>query len=323
MGLSVAVGLVLLGLVLLAGGGDLLVRGATSIARMAGLTPAVIGLTVVALGTSLPELVVSMIASIDGQPDLAVGNAVGSNLFNITVILGIAAVVARLPVRGSVVRLEWPVMFLACVLCILVSRDGIIDRLEAGSFLTALVVFIAYSVHLARREVTADEAAGLEAEVAHLTIRPPRVEAALAAAATIGGVAMLVLGGKALVDGSVQLAQAAGMSERFIGLTVVAAGTSAPELATSVVAALRKQSDIAIANLIGSNIFNVFGILGAAGLLLPLRVAPGLLHNDMPWMVGTAVLLFVLMVTRRVLSRPEGLLLLVAYGVYFVRLVRH
>ena len=314
--------LVVVGLILLAGGGDLLVRGATSIARMAGLTPAVIGVTVVALGTSRPELVVSVIASIDRQPDLAVGNAVGSNLFNITVILGLAALIARLPIRGSVVKLEWPVMFLASAVCVGFSRDGVIDRIEAGVFLVSLVAFMAYSVYLARREVSAAEQADLVAEVQSLTLRPPGRDLALAIGATVGGVAILVVGGKLLVDGAVRLAQVAGLSERVIGLTIVAAGTSAPEVATSVVAAVKRQSDIAVANLIGSNIFNILGILGTAGLILPLRVAPGMLNHDMVWMVGTALLLFVLMWFRKTLSRPDGLILLGAYAVYLVGLLK-
>ncbi len=317
-----ASGLVLVGLILLAGGGDLLVRGATSIARMAGLTPAVIGLTVVALGTSLPELVVSVIASIDEQPDLAVGNVVGSNLFNITFILGLAALIARLPIRGSVVKLEWPVMFLASVVCVGFSRDGTLDRIEAGVFLVSLVVFLAYSVYLARREVTAGEQVDLTAEVQRLTLRNQGRELGLAMAATVGGVAILVLGGKLLVDGAVRLAQVAGLSERVIGLTIVAAGTSAPEVATSLVAAIKKQSDIAVANLIGSNIFNILGILGTAGLIYPLRVTSGMLNHDMVWMVGTALLLFVLMWFRKTLSRIDGLILLGAYAAYLVGLLR-
>jgi cation:H+ antiporter len=221
-----------------------------------------------------------------------------------------------LPIRGPLIRLEWPVMFAASVLCLLVSRDGVIDRLEAGAFVAMLALFVAYSVYLARVEVARDaslpRAGGDQAGV-----RSP----AWSLAATAGGMLLLVAGGKALVDGAVQLAQAAGMSERVIGLTIVAAGTSAPELATSMVAALRRQSDIAVASLIGSSIFNLFGILGTAGLILPLRVAPEHVGGDIPWMIGSGVLLFLLMVRRRELSRVDGVVLLAAYGIYLTRLL--
>lgn len=321
MTLPWAVAFVLGGLAILALGGDLLVRGATTVARFAGLTPAVIGLTVVALGTSLPELVVSVIASIDKQPDLAVGNVVGSNIFNITFIAGLSAMVATLPIRGNVVRLEWPVMFLATMATIVAARDGVIDRFEAAVGLVSLIAFVGYSVYLARREVSAIEQAALVQEVGRLEIRSRGVELALAIGAVIGGIGLLVAGGKALVDGAVRLAQLGGMSERVIGLTIVAAGTSAPEVATSVMAAIRKESDIAVANLIGSNIFNLLGILGVSGVVLPLVVSPGMLASDVWWMAGTALLLFLLMMSRRALSRLEGTVLLAAYGIYLYRLL--
>lgn len=320
MTIGFAVLLVVAGLALLAGGGELLVRGATAIAAMAGLTPAVIGLTVVALGTSLPELVVSVIAALGGQPDLAVGNVVGSNIFNITFILGISALAVRLPIRGNLVRIEWPVMFLASLVCVVVARDGLIDRLEAGTFVVALAAFVAYSVRAARIEATATERRDLATTAAGRGLRGADVAAALAA--TVAGVALLVLGGKLLVDGSVRLAQLAGMSERVIGLTIIAVGTSAPEIATSLVAAYRKQSDIAIANLIGSNIFNVLGILGVTGLILPVQVTPALLRGDMLWMLGVSVLLFGLMWLRKSLSRIDGAILLAAYAAWLFTVLR-
>jgi cation:H+ antiporter len=311
-----AVGLVVLGLALLTVGGDFLVRGATSIAKVAGLTPAVIGLTIVAMGTSLPELVVSVIASLEHQPDLSVGNVVGSNIFNISFIMGAAALMAPLPIRGNVVKLEWPVMCLATVVTIVFARDGVIDRLEAGTFLLSMIAFTAYSIRIARTEATAAEQAHLTGAAERRAIKRTGGEVVLAIAATVAGIGLLVAGGKVLVDGAVRLAQLAGWSERVIGLTIVAAGTSMPELATSVVAALRKESDIAIANLIGSNIFNLLGILGIAGLLLPLEVSPGMLASDVWWMLGTALLLFGLMVFRKALSRLDGVILIAAYGTY-------
>src|SRR5687767_5756502 len=159
MDLPVAVLLVVAGLLLLAGGGEALVRAATTLAALAGVSPAVIGLTVVAIGTSLPELVVSLVAALEGQPELAIANVVGSNIFNVAATLGITALLLPLPVHGSAVRLEWPVMFGASLLCLLLARDGRIDRMEAAFFLVALMLFIAYTVHVARRGVTRSEAA--------------------------------------------------------------------------------------------------------------------------------------------------------------------
>lgn len=316
-----ALGLVALGLALLAGGGDLLVRGAVAIARLAGLTPAVIGLTVVALGTSLPELVVSVIASLGGQPDLSVGNVVGSNICNITLILGLTAAIRPLPLRGNVVKVEWPIMFLASVIALVWSRDYEISRVESVILLVLLVLVVANAIRLSRGEMAGPEAEQLTEEVAELIPRTPARAAAIAAALTLAGIGLLVVGGKWLVDGAVALAALAGMSERVIGLTIVAVGTSAPEIATSVAAALKGRSDIAVANLIGSNIMNVFGILGVAGAIAPLRVSPAMLHSDMWWMVGTAVLLFLLMRAKLRISRVDGGVLLGAYGVYLALLL--
>jgi len=314
--------LVVLGLGLLAVGGEALVRGAVAIARHAGLTPAVIGLTVVALGTSLPELVVSVIASMRGQPDIAVGNVVGSNIFNLAFTAGLCALLATLPIRGTVVKLEWPVMFIASAVLLVVARDGLVDRLEAGTFLAALIAFIAYSVWIARQEVQEAEAKEYRDEVAVRTLRPSGKELLKAAGALVLGLLMLVIGGRFLVDGSVRLAQLAGISERIIGLTIVAAGTSAPEVATSLVAAYRRQTDVAVANLIGSNIFNILGIVGTAGVILPLRVSPAILAADMWWMLGSAAILFPMMWFGRSLTRRDGLVLLAGYGAYMYFLLR-
>jgi cation:H+ antiporter len=320
--LSLAVALVLVGLLLLTGGGELLVRGAVAIARHAGLTPAVIGLTIVALGTSLPELVVSVIAGLRGQPDIAIGNVVGSNICNVALILGVSALMAPLPIRGSVVRLEWPVMFLTTVGVILVARDGAIDRLEAGTFLVALAMFVSWSVWIARREVEETEATQLAANVELHALHTRRHEVALSVVAVLAGLVLLTLGGRVLVDGAVRLAQLAGVTERVIGLTVVAVGTSAPELATSIVAAYRRQTEVAVANIIGSNIFNLLGILGVGGVILPLHVSPAMLASDVWWMLGTSAILFPMMRLGMRLTRVNGAVLVAGYVAYLWLLVR-
>ena len=322
MTLTIALLLVLAGLVILAGGGELLVRGATSIAQLAGLTPAVIGLTVVAMGTSLPELVVSVLAAFSGQPDIAVGNVVGSNIFNVAVVLGLTALVIPLPVHGNAVRLEWPFMFLASFLAFLLARDGVVDRVEGAFFVVSLGVFVAYTVRVARRDVAGDEASQLARSVESHSVSPGMRQVAVAVGAVLGGMLLLVVGGRLLVDGAVQVARIAGMTERVIGLTVVAVGTSSPELAASLIAAYRKQTDVAVANIIGSNIFNVLGILGVTAVIRDVPVAEALLSTDMLWMLGTSLLLFPLMRSHHVINRYEGGALALVYALYVWVLLR-
>jgi len=313
--------LVLIGLVLLAGGGELLVRGATSLAKLAGLTPAIIGLTVVALGTSLPELVVSVMAATRGQPDLAIANVVGSNIANITLILGVTALITPLPILGSVVRWEWPFLFLVTVVCLLFVRDGMLSRVESAGFLVTLVLFVGWMVRLARVEVTPAEAEDLTEQV-QSRLLPRWLRASVPAVlATLAGVGLLVVGGKLLVDGAVRLAELAGMTPRVIGLTIVAVGTSAPEIATSIVAALRKHTDVAVANLIGSNMMNTLGILGTAGVVTALPVSAELARTDMAWMLGVTLLLFPLLRIGMQVSRRDGALLVAVYGWYLWRVV--
>ena len=321
MSLVFALSLAAGGILLLGGGGELLVRGATSLARIARVTTAVIGLTIVAMGTSLPELVVSLVAGLAGQPDVAMGNVVGSNIFNVGVIVGVAALLLPLAVHGNAVRLEWPFMFVASFLALLLARDGLVDRLEGGFFVVALLLFTTYVVRLARTQVKADEARALEREVDALTLRGRLRGAAVDLGLVAIGLALLVVGARLLVTGAVSLAERAGLSERVIGLTIVAGGTSLPELATSAVAAVRRQADIALANVIGSNIFNVLGILGVAALVRPLTVAPAIVTSDMWWMLGFSLILLPMMLRGMRISRREGVVLLGAYGVYLVILL--
>lgn len=317
-----AVALIVAGLVALAVGGELLVRGATTLARIAGLTPAVIGLTVVAMGTSLPELVVSLLAARDGSPAIAVGNVVGSNMFNIVGILAITALVVPLPVRGSVVRIEWPFMFAASWIGVMFMRDLLVDRLEGLTFLAALLLFTWYAIRLAREEMRADEAAQFEAAAKGRGLPLRLQEVGVATGLLLVGIVLLVVGGNWLVDGAVTLARAIGMSERVIGLTIVAAGTSSPELAASLVAARRGQTDVAVGNLIGSNIFNVLAILGTTALVTPIQVPAEALETDVWWMLGTSFVLFPLMRRRMRVGRVEGGVLLAGYAVYLGLLLR-
>jgi len=313
--------LIVLGLGLLVIGGEALVRGASMLARRLGVSPAVIGLTVVAVGTSVPELVVSILAAMRGAPDLAVGNVVGSNIVNLTGSLGIAALVGHLSVRGQVIKFEWPVLFIATAITLGFLRDANLDRLEGGILVAGLVAFISYTVMIARREVTASETVELEDVVAgrvRFLATRPNLAAWLF---IVVGVGALVLGGDWVVDGAVTLARALGMTDRVIGLTIVAVGTGLPELVTSVVAAFRRESDIAVANMIGSCIFNLLGILGAAALVQPIVFDPSLAGTDLLWLLGITIGIWPIMHSGRVISRGEGALLVAVYAVYVTTLL--
>ncbi|MBN2799750.1 MAG: calcium/sodium antiporter [Deltaproteobacteria bacterium] len=305
--------LVVVGLVSLVGGGELLVRGASGIALASRVPAAVIGLTIVAVGTSLPELVVSVQSALAGSPGLSMGNVVGSNIFNIGAILGIAAMVHPLAVVGTTLRLDWPVMMAAAVALVLMGQDHALSQLEGGLLVGAIVVFTWYLLRVSRVE-------GSPAD-AQISGPPLEVRAVVRDVAAVAGGALLLAGGStALVKGAVVLAASAGVSDTVVGLTVVAAGTSTPELATSLVAARRGQDDIAIANVVGSNIFNVLGILGVVALIEPLPVVDEILRRDNWWMLGSSLLLLPLLWRGR-LTRGGGALLFGVFSVYLGGLI--
>ncbi|MDP3939575.1 MAG: calcium/sodium antiporter [Deltaproteobacteria bacterium] len=324
MSILAAAGLIAVGLALLAAGGELLVRGGATIAKLARVTPAVIGLTIVAMGTSLPEMAVTFFARLSGRPEVAMGNIIGSNIFNIAAILGLASMFIVLRVHGNAVKLEWPFMFISSALALLLARDGRIDRLEGGFFVVSLVLFTVYCVHVARNEVRGKEAEAIKEEIEALTTSV-RKDGGIAfnIGLVVGGIVALVLGARFLVDGAVTVAVIAGMSERVIGLTIVAAGTGLPELATSVVAALRKQTEIAVANVMGSNIFNILGTVGLVSLIEPTEVSPALVNVDMWWMMAFSLAVLPMMYTGRRIVRTEGALLLAGYAVYLWILIEN
>ncbi len=309
--------LILLGLVLLAGGGELLVRGAVGIARRLGLSAAVIGLTVVAAGTSVPELAVSALSAMQDKTDLAIGNVVGSNIFNITFIMGIAALLTPLAITHGMIRLEYPVMLFASFLAVFTFYDGVFDRSEAALFVGFYVMFTAYLVRLVRKEQTSKDAAELRGEFETLE-RPLESDLSLGRALflVLTGVLLLAGGAELTVRGAVEIARVLGMSERVIGLTIVACGTSLPEVITSIVSGIRGRDDIAVANVVGSNLFNILVILGISGLVHPLQVAPQTQNADVYWMLGTALLAFPLLVSGKKVTRAEGALLIVVFFSY-------
>jgi cation:H+ antiporter len=321
------VGQVAAGFLLLLAGADLLVRGAAALALRLGLPPLVVGLTVVAFGTSSPELVVSGRASLAGAGAIAVGNVIGSNICNIALILGLASLVRPLTIRAQLIRRDVPVAIAAALFLVLVLLDGKVSGPEGGLLLIGLIVYLGFSLHRARAQAArapagGDQAARLEEGLARLPMAPsrPRHPVWLSALFLLAGIGGLTWGADLFVKGSVAAAARLGVSQAVIGLTIVAVGTSLPELATSLMASFRKEGDIAIGNVVGSNIFNTLGILGVAALLRPLS-APGIGSVDLGVMVGLSLLMLPLFRSGFVLTRLEGLLLLLIYAGYLYHLV--
>ncbi len=318
---ALAVLIFLLGLLILVVGAELLVRGASRLAATLGISPLVIGLTVVAFGTSSPELAVSVRAVLAGQPDLAVGNVVGSNIFNVLFILGIAAVIAPLVVHAQLVRLDVPLIIVASVALWILGSNGEVGRVE-GLLLTA--VLIAYTVWSINQSRLASQQVQGEFGHGNPDARHRTTASALAVQVgfVIAGLAMLVLGAGWLVDGAGTMARALGVSELIIGLTIVAAGTSLPEVATSIIAAIRGERDIAVGNVVGSNIFNIFGVLGLAAALSPrgIAVSSAASRFDIPVMTVVAVACLPIFFTGHRISRWEGALFLGYYVIYVLYL---
>lgn len=313
--------LVVAGIGLLGVGADVLVRGAVGIARVLRISAAVIGLTIVSMGTSLPELTVSVAAALRGASDLAFGNVVGSNIFNVGAVLAVSALIMPMRVHGSAVKLEWPFMFLASFQLLLLARDGQLDRLEGSFFVVGLALFTGYAVVIGRVAVKGEEAADIAEQVERREPPPSLRSLGEGFGLVAVGVLVLVAGGELLVRGALELARSIGLSERIIGLTVVAAGTGTPELATSIIAARRGQSEMALGNVIGSNIFNVLGILGITALVRPIPVAAETIGSDMWWMLGLSFALLPIMRSKAIVTRLEGAFLLLCYGTYLTLLV--
>jgi cation:H+ antiporter len=304
------------GLVVLTIGADLLVRGASRLALLAGISPLVVGLTIVAFGTSAPEFAVSVNAAMDGKADIALGNVVGSNIFNVLFILGLSAVVAPLVVHRQLVRLDVPLMIYASVLVWLFGQDGVLSVWE-GVFLSVMI--IAYTVFLivqSRRETAADQAA--MASEAGETPAPSAREWILNPLLVAAGLGMLVLGANWLVESAITIARGFGVSELVIGLTIVAAGTSLPELATSVMAAIKGERDIAVGNIVGSNIFNIFCVLGFSTVISGgnVPVSANLMAIDVPVMIGVALICLPIFMSGYVITRVNGAVWMGFYVLY-------
>lgn len=308
-----SIGYLAVGFVLLYAGGEGLVRGAGSIAARLGMSPFIIGMTVVAFATSAPEMAVSLQAAFEGVDDLAIGNVVGSNIANIGLILGIAALIRPAEIHMRLLRLDLPWLIFVSGLLLAFLFDGRISRPAGAVFLCGLVLFLYWNIQVARREQEEERVRQEFERSAPLG----RAKAALDWLLIGGGLVALVLGGAAFVRGGVSLAESLGVSSALIALTVVAVGTSLPELATSVVASIRGDADISVGNIVGSNFFNILAILGLTAVLFPLNRG-GITMVDLTVMLIFAMVLVPLVMVRQRIGRPEGLVLLAGYGAYMV-----
>lgn len=334
--------LLAIGLVLLVVGADGLVKGAARLAASIGIPSLVIGLTVVAFGTSAPELAVSIRSALAGQSEMAIANVVGSNIFNVLFILGLAAIITPLAISRQLIRQDVPLMVLASMLVFYMIRDGVLSRLDAGILVVLLLAYTVFLFVQGKRTETTERASG-----ANNSVAPSVSGAALSDAASteqddevdalirgthptwqnllwiIGGLACLVAGANLLVNSAVNIARAFAVSEAVIGLTIVAVGTSLPEVMTSIVASIKGQRDIAVGNVVGSNIFNLLAVLGVSGVLSSNGLAGNeqLVQQDFPVMLAVALLCVPLFFTGAILSRIEGALFFILYLAYTLFLI--
>lgn len=316
------------GLALLVLGGEMLVRGAVRLAERMGMSPLLIGLTLVGFGTSTPELVTSVQAAIAGSPGIAVGNIVGSNIANVLLILGIAAMLSPISVGSNALKRDGSLVVLSALALTAVGYLTVLDRFVGIVFVLGLAGYVYYAYLQERGAAKSgapdhtaafEKGQALEEALPHLNEGHARslfADAAIALTLCLAGLVVVVIGGSYLVDGAIQLARAFGISETVIGLTIVAVGTSTPELVTSVIAAIRKHSDVALGNILGSNIYNVLGIGGLTGIISPTVVPPEIVAFDNLVMVGVSLALIALMYSGRTITRAEGGVLILGYVVY-------
>jgi cation:H+ antiporter len=313
--------LLVAGLVLLVAGAEALVRGASKLAAAVGISPLVIGLTVVAFGTSAPEMAVSTMSGLTGQANIALGNIVGSNIFNILLILGLSALVAPLVVSQRLVKLDVPLMIAASLAVYLFALNGVVSRPEGIVLFAGIIAYTVFLIRASRRETKAvkEEYAQEYGEKEPLSLKLLSKDFVM----ILLGLGLLMLGSKWLVNGAVLIAARLGVSDLVIGLTIVAAGTSMPELATSVVASLRGERDIAVGNVVGSCLFNLLAVMGLAGMVSRggIAVSPSALHVDLPVMILASVSCLPIFFTGSRISRREGLLFLCGYIAYTAYLI--
>lgn len=305
--------LFIVGLILLLAGGEFLVRGAVGLAVKINVSKLVIGATIVSIGTSAPELLVSLKAVLDGFPAISIGNVVGSNIANLGLVMGAVAIVFPLALDRNAIFLDWPVMMSASMLFYLMAYDGLLQNYEGALLLLLLVLYIVYSVLKSRKQMKK----GAEVDTGVEDLKPePGSSIWKLLGMVVLGAAGLMFGAQWFLQGAIEMADQFGVSEHVISVTLVAFGTSVPELATSAIAAFKKQADISVGNLIGSNTFNILAILGITSLVKEIPVGLDVLNGDMLWMMGIAALVLPFMLISKKINRLQGVILLSIYVAY-------
>ena len=298
--------LIVVGLVILVLGGDSLVRGASALALRFKVPPMLVGMTVVALGTSAPEMVVTVQAALAGKPDIAIGNVVGSNIANVALILGITIIIFPILIKKDSLRWDWVAMMGASLLFFVFAWDGEISRVDGLIFLVALVAFIGFSFYRVRRRRKKEDTPPVETPE-----KPKRVIYSILF--VVIGIVGLIFGARWFLEGAETVARDFGISDRVIAISLVAFGTSVPELAASVIAAFKKEQDISLGNIIGSNLFNILAILGVTSMISPISVAPEIMEDDIYWMLATSFIILPLGIYKLRLGRWQGFLLVASY----------
>lgn len=305
--------MLIVGLFVLILGGDFLVRGASAVALRAHISPLVVGLTIVAFGTSAPELLISIKAALDGSPDMTMGNVVGSNICNLALVLGVTAIIGSIKVQPDTIKIDWPVTMGSALLLFFIVKeeDPLISGYEGFAFIVLLVIYTVYIIRKSRKETKAIRA--LEEE---LDLPEESSKTTIDIIYIIAGCAGLYFGADWFVGGAKDLASFLGVSERIIGITVLALGTSLPELVTAIVASIKKETDLALGNLMGSNIFNVLSILGITSLIQDIHVSKEIIQHDMVAMLGVTLIILPMMLYKRLMGRTSGIILLAIYIYY-------
>lgn len=296
--------ILIFGFLLLVKGADFFVDGSSKIAKKFGISELIIGLTIVAMGTSAPETAVSIAAALKGTADISIGNVVGSNILNILIILGISATIRTIKVGKTTIKYEIPFMIAISALLLLLGLDGTIDFKDGIILWLLFIAYLTYLIIMAKKDKQKEE-------------KKSKVILWQVILSTLGGLALIIVGSDISVDAASKIARYAGLSERFIGLTIVALGTSLPELVTSVTAAFKGNNDIAIGNIVGSNIFNILFVIGTSSLILPITFA-STFKIDSLVMIGAALLLFICSLRKQKLDRFSGILMLLSYALYFI-----
>jgi cation:H+ antiporter len=308
--------ILVVGLVTLILGGEVLVKAASKLALRFNISPLVVGLTVVAFGTSAPELLVSLNSALKGSPDFALGNVVGSNISNLTLVLGLAALAGLIPIKKDSARRDWPITLFSSLLLYVFCYDLLISSIEGIILFALLLLYLFMLIRATKKENRAEDSLEKPKDANtrwHITKDDFQM---------CFGILCLYFGADWFIEGAQTIAENAGVSQRVIGLTVLALGTSLPELFTSVIAARKGETDLALGNLLGSNIFNIFSIIGITAIIKPLAVNAEILHTDFAWMLGITLLILPLMIFRKRLGTPSGIILLLAYSSYIFFLLK-